>query len=175
VPSPSGDKQLLTASIEFAGPAQLAALQRDGRVWVRGVAAAEDRRRRHAEDDQVVCRSELGEILRRFVADWRRTRPGGVAGQFGVNGQRKEVAPLGAVAWLSAAAGVPRGSLENLLRPAGRRSATVSLDLADRVLVALGEMHALHDGRVPVRTRDSAASCCSGSRDTTGRTTTATS
>jgi hypothetical protein len=162
VPTRTGDADLLRESIRHASPSQIAALRHDPRSWVRRIAAAEVTRRACEAADEVVCREPLRLLVRRFCEEWRTERPP-VAGQFGQgkHRERRQVAFVGPVEWLSAESGIARGSIENITRPKAR-SEVVPYDVADALVVALGRPDAMYDGTLVTTTR-SAASCCPGS------------
>lgn len=168
MPRPRGDEKLLRASIRYAGPGQLAALQRDRRAWVRRIADREEARRAREAADEVVCREPLQRMVTTFVQSWNRERPP-VGGQFAENRRRATVVHVGAVEWLSTESGVARGTIENLTRASpGRGSPVVPYDVADSLAAALGQPQAMYDGTLE-RTSRGSASCCSGSQTTTAR------
>jgi hypothetical protein len=167
VPRPHGDVKLLRESIRFAGPAQLAALQRDPRVWVQRIANREAARRTREAADEVVCREPLRRMVTTFVQGWNRERPP-VGGQYAENRKRATAVHVGAVEWLSTESGIPRGTIENLTRTSTGRSPVVAYDVADSLVAALGQPQAMYDGTLE-RTSRSSASCCSGSQTATAR------
>ncbi len=77
----------------------------------------------------------FADLVRGHVRQWNRDRPQ-PGGAFGSQG---EVTPIQALAWLSAEAGLPRGTLERLLADGDRAKVTIELRVAEAIAYALDQ------------------------------------
>jgi hypothetical protein len=118
-----------------------------------------------ARDPCAVPAEQLAPLLSAFVAGWNQARPP-LGGRFVPRLQPEVVSPVSAVSWLARETGLPRARVETILR---RRARTVELDDADRLVTAIGQPEAFHDGRLTVVENPLAPSavrtCCGGSLD----------
>lgn len=116
-------------------------------------------------DPCVVEAAPLAQLLQTFVRNWERTRPG-TYGQFSSNG-RCEVSAMSAVGWLVQETGLPRRTVQRVIK--GQRR-TTELRVADVLVNAIGAEHEFSEltGSLrvmpnPRASTSARAQCCGGS------------
>lgn len=130
-----------------------------------------------ARDGCVVEAAPLAVMVDGFVRDWNRTRPP-ASSSFAEGGSRRQAPPVGAITWLARETGIPKPTIQNLIRPSGPRYRTVELRIADALVTALGCPEVLADGKWPknlggtleirpnpLASAEARAQCCGGSEE----------
>lgn len=122
------------------------------------------KRPRGPRDGCAVDSASLTALVVDFVARWQAERPATV-GRFGV--ESVDALTLTAYDFLSSRSGLPKDAIEKIHR-GKRRSPAVELDVADRLVAAMGRPDVFYDGTLPVIPNPAAArrareACCGGS------------
>ncbi len=113
-------------------------------------------------DGCLVAAEPFADLVRAYVRQWNRDRPQ-PGGAFGSQG---EITPIQALAWLSAEAGLARGTLERLLAEGDRAKVTVEYRVAEAIAYALDQPWLVAGIEVipnPHASQQARAECCAGS------------